>query len=100
VVIGKSNAKYPYERKTMTDQQLTEALDIVVGRTKHERYRELCSDENPNRWEAAQFQALIGLLATGQYRDVEDSEALETPAARRWGLTGPPRYCAGGVCST
>ncbi len=84
----------------MTDQQLEEALDVVVGRTRHERYRELCSDENPNRWESAQFQALVFLLANGAHRDVTEEEALDTPAARRWELTGPPRYCTGGVCST
>jgi hypothetical protein len=98
VVIGKSNAKYPYERKTMTDQQLTEALDIVVGRTKHERYRELCADGTVHPWYQAQFQALMGIMATGEHRDVTDEEALATPAARRHGLTGPPR-CCGGMCS-
>jgi hypothetical protein len=42
---------------------LTEVLDIVVSRTRHERYRWLCSDANPNTEQRDAYRRLMFDLA-------------------------------------
>ncbi len=88
------------ENQSMTNDELTVALETVVARTKVERYRDLCSDGVVSPWDQAGYQFLMGLLAQDppECRDVTDAERLETPAARQYGLTGPPT-CCGGSCS-
>ncbi len=41
----------------------TEALDLFVARTRHERMRFLCSDGNPDHME---YRALVVRLAMGE----------------------------------
>ena len=43
-----------------------EQLDLVVERTKHERYRWLCSDENPDVESREGYRAEVIRQATGQ----------------------------------
>jgi hypothetical protein len=89
----------------ITDEQLADALEKVVSRTKVERFRTLCMvDGTCQPWDQAGYQALMLLMAedpapTGHV-EVPDELKLATPAARRHGLTGPPRCgCGGGSCS-
>jgi hypothetical protein len=89
----------------MTDAELNTALDIVVARTHHERFRALCLvDGTVTPWTQAGYQALIGVLATdppptGRF-DVPEEAIVNTPAARRYGLTPRPRCgCGGGACA-
>ncbi len=86
----------------MTNDELATALDRVVARTGVERYRWLCSAENPHPKpnDPATWQAFVYLLAQDppECRDVTDAKRMETPAARQ-GLTGPPVCCGGGSCS-
>ena len=42
---------------------LEEAIEVVVARTKHERYRWLCSDENPDAWSREGYRLLMLELA-------------------------------------
>lgn len=36
-----------------------EALEVVVARTRHERYRWLCSDENPNTEQREGYRRIV-----------------------------------------
>lgn len=45
---------------------LNDALDIVVSRTRHERYRWLCSEDNPDVAERDGYRDHVMKLATGQ----------------------------------
>ena len=42
---------------------LDEALDIVIARTKHERFRWLCSDDNPDAEQRAGYRRHVLALA-------------------------------------
>jgi hypothetical protein len=87
----------------MTQQQLDDALDQVLARTGVARYRVLCNvDGLCSPWDQAGYQALVYILAAIEeprgHIEVPDCLKLATPAARRHGLTGPPK-CGGGSCS-
>jgi hypothetical protein len=43
----------------------SEALEIVVSRTGYERWRDLCSDDNPDVEQRDAYRALVIELATG-----------------------------------
>lgn len=43
-----------------------DALDAVVARTPHERYRWLCSDENPDVRQRERYRALMVRIASGE----------------------------------
>lgn len=43
---------------------LAEALEIVIARTKHERYRWLCSDANPDAESREAYRGLMVRLAS------------------------------------
>ncbi len=45
---------------------LTESLDLVVRQTGHGRYRELCSDDNPDRAQRDAYRGLVVRLAAGE----------------------------------
>jgi hypothetical protein len=42
---------------------LSEVLDIVVSRTRHERYRWLCSDANPNAEQRDAYRRIVFEMA-------------------------------------
>jgi hypothetical protein len=44
----------------------SEALEIVVSQTTHERFRWLCSDDNPDAGSRSGYRALVIRLATGE----------------------------------
>jgi hypothetical protein len=88
----------------MTEQQLPDSVEQVVSRTEVERYRELCcADGLCTPWDQAGHQALMYVLAAipepKGHIEVCDCLKLETPAARRYGLTEPPTYGRSGSCS-
>jgi hypothetical protein len=88
----------------ITDEQLADALEKVLWRTEYERFRTLCTvDGTCQPWDQAGYQALMIRMAedpapTGHI-EVPDALKLATPAARRHGLTSPPRCGCGGSCS-
>ncbi len=43
-----------------------EAVEIVVGRTRHERYRWLTSDDNPDAWQRDRYRDIVVAMASGQ----------------------------------
>jgi hypothetical protein len=43
----------------------TEALDIIIARTGHERYRDLCADDNPDVVQRDAYRGLVVRLALG-----------------------------------
>ncbi len=51
-----------------------EALEIVLVRTRHERYRWLCSEENPNVEQREAYRAQIVQMAEGPLDDVTRME--------------------------
>ena len=87
----------------MTDEQLEQSLETVIARTGHERFRALClTDGTVSAWDQAGYQAVVYLLAAEVKGAivVPDALKLATPAARKHGLTGPPRCgCRGGSCA-
>jgi hypothetical protein len=91
-------------RGMITNEQLADALEKVISRTKVERFRQLCADGTVRPWVQAQYQALVykmSLAPRPESLEITNEEASATPAARRHGLTGPPRCgCGnGGSCS-
>ncbi len=66
---------------------LTEALDIVVSRTRHERYRWLCSDENPDEFSRERYRAIVMSMAATQTTD-GGLPSLFTQAANLAGAVG------------
>lgn len=71
------------------------ALEIVVARTGHNRYRWLCSDANPDEEARAAYRRLVAFLAAEEETDVERAARLiaEDPPGRVTGLPGPGRCC-------
>lgn len=45
---------------------LAEALDIVITRTKHERFRWLCSEDNPDIEQREAYRAQVMAMASGE----------------------------------
>jgi hypothetical protein len=54
----------------------TESLDIVVSRTGHERYRELCADANPDVGQRDAYRALMIRQATDEPEPSPEDRAL------------------------
>lgn len=67
-----------------------EALDVVVGRTRHERYRWLCSEANPDEWSREAYRGQVLTMATG--------EPVAPAPIRTRAATGTVRVRAAGCC--
>jgi hypothetical protein len=75
-----------------------EALEIVIERTRHERYRWLTSDENPDTWQRDAYRRIVIEMATGEpaaprpfrYEPLVVSEAVAAPTS------AVKRTCCGG----
>lgn len=48
---------------------LSEAIEIVIGRTKHERYRWLCSEDNPDVVQRERYRFLVMQQASNGHHD-------------------------------
>lgn len=74
---------------------LAEALDLVVARTGHARYRDLCDPTHPDYDPG--YEGLVMQLAVDATRDptIEDGlRAWWAESVSFWG--GAPRRCCGG----
>ena len=70
-----------------------EALSEVVRRTKHERYRWLCSDDNPDVESRDGYRAKVKRIAEGRSLELPDiDEHLKQAAALE--DSPPVRPCA------
>ena len=70
---------------------LEEALDIIVGRTKHERYRWLCSEENGDVESRDAYRQLM----IGRARGEPDPEVTRLDQAyAEEGAEAQPGGCA------
>lgn len=59
-----------------------EALEIVVARTRHERYRELCSDDNPDAEQRDAYRTgVIEMAESVEPKRQRQRHAPYTPAA-------------------
>jgi hypothetical protein len=73
---------------------INEALDIVVSRTRHERYRWLCSDDNPDQWQREAYRHQIVAMASNEEPPQLAYPALAVQAAnlfrsaRDWAKSG------------
>jgi mannose/cellobiose epimerase-like protein (N-acyl-D-glucosamine 2-epimerase family) len=56
---------------------LDQALEIVVSRTKAERYRYLCSDDNPDAWQRDQYREMVLAMAATEAAEGGSPSALE-----------------------
>jgi len=56
---------------------LPEALDLVVARTSHERYRWLCSDDNPDAAQREAFRRYVIEQASGELERLPTKAALK-----------------------
>ena len=67
-----------------------EALEIVVGRTKHERYRELCADDHPNRemWRAKMVEKATGEPTPAAYPSAARQAANLAGSLWDWAVSG------------
>lgn len=72
---------------------LHQALDIVIARTGHERFRFLCSEANPSRDSREGYRALVLDMAEGRAPAPPAREQLRTAAAP---LPFKPGGCCGG----
>ncbi len=59
---------------------LTEALDIVVSRTRHERFRWLCSDENPDEFSRERYRAIVMAQAAGTPQEMPSMAQMAVSA--------------------
>lgn len=66
------------------------ALETVVGRMGHDRYRWLCSDANPDDEARAAYRRLMVFLVSEDETDIERAARLsaENPPARNTGVGG------------
>ena len=90
---------------------LEQAIDLVVARTKHETYRRLCDEENPDRVQRDAYRSLVLSLATEIPLVLPDSVSAQMVpfsialvASRRggrncWYSTPEPCGCAGVMCA-
>jgi hypothetical protein len=64
------------------------ALDLVVARTGHIRYRWLCSDENPNVEQREGYRRVVLAKASGQRIKPIAVDYGDPPPARKGGCCG------------
>ena len=72
---------------------LTQALDIVIDRTGHERFRFLCSEANPDRDTREGYRALVLDMAEGRAPSPPARSELRTAAQP---IPFKPGSCCGG----
>lgn len=61
-----------------------ESLEIMVSRTKHERLRWLCGDENPDANSREGYRNLMVRLATGEPAAPPQSSPMRKESPDRW----------------
>ncbi len=74
-----------------------DALEIMVARTKHERYRWLTSDDNPDVVQREEFRALLVKQASELPPLIQQAGTLAGAVGRAAGavLTGQPVIASG-----
>jgi hypothetical protein len=72
---------------------LADALDVVTGRTRHDRYRWLCSDENPGVLSRESYRELVLRLASGPPPETDAARAARLTAEYPPGPANAPRRC-------
>ncbi len=65
-----------------------DAIEIVVAKTKHERFRELCSNDNPNIVQRDNYRKSVIAMATGENQPQSEYPSVGQQIANAFGAAG------------